>query len=390
MKTYNPCLCFCLFLMCAGLAAAEFVVDSIGEPQQHPDIDGSIVVWSEYIPQYDDYDILGIDLEGAAGYIHIISLANDQTRPRISGSRVAWQDDFYGDGSDYDIYLSDISSPDGILLYPVAATPDLSESNPAVHGDTIVWQALNDTPEMPGWNIFGADVADPNFPFYYKVDTLANDQTHPAVWRNRVVYQDYAEFEGEFDWDLWSADVWLKKDPRYDAVSTAIGSDEQRPAVWGDVVVFEQQTAPGNTDIFAADMSDPANPQITIVTDAPADQTAPDIDRHIVVYQDNRNAETGWDIYGYNLITKREFRITDNAADQTNPAVSGDTVVWQDTRGDAPTIWAAYLDPVDIADCLTPLAADINDDCKVNIHDFISVADSWLACNLDPPDACTD
>jgi hypothetical protein len=38
--------------------------------------------------------------------------------------------------------------------------------------------------------------------------------------------------------------------------------------------------------------------------------------------------------------------------------------------------------------CLAPLTGDLNNDCKVDFKDLALFAQSWLGCNLDPPEAC--
>ncbi|MHC4624566.1 MAG: hypothetical protein ACYS4W_11770 [Planctomycetota bacterium] len=38
--------------------------------------------------------------------------------------------------------------------------------------------------------------------------------------------------------------------------------------------------------------------------------------------------------------------------------------------------------------CTEPLAMDFTDDCKVDFKDFAKFVQSWLECNLDPPEAC--
>lgn len=43
-----------------------------------------------------------------------------------------------------------------------------------------------------------------------------------------------------------------------------------------------------------------------------------------------------------------------------------------------------YLPP----NCTEPLAMDFNDDCKVNVQDLAIFGQSWLECNLDPPETC--
>ena len=377
-------LCLCLMGVNSLYAADEFAIDPSGDSQERPDIDGSMVVWQEYLSAYDDYDIFAIDLNSGSGYIYVIDWLYDQTNPQISAQQVTWQDDFFGDGSDFDIYLSDISNPSGILQYPVAATEDVTETNAAMGGNTVVWQAHDTTQTETDWNVFAADMTDPNAPYIYEVDTFGANQTGPALYRNRVVYQDDTNANN----DIWSADVWMKNAPVYAAVlvDETAGLEQTNPAVWGDTVVFQADSGSGNYDIVAADISDSANPVIFTIAADSADQTNPDISRHIVVWQDFRNGN--WDIYGYNLVTKKEFRITDNTADQTNPAISGDTVVWEDRRSGTSNIYAVYLDAVDIADCPAPLPGDTNGDCKVNLTDFMNIAENWLVCNLDPIDAC--
>lgn len=387
MNLQQVCLMLCVLpaLTSSVFAAAEFPVDPSGDPQTQPDIDGAVVVWAEYVSAYGDYDIVGIDLQSPAGFIYINDWANDQRHPRIFGSHVAFQDDFYGDNSDHDIYLADIANPANVLLYAVAVTEDVTETNPALSGDTVVWQTNTGTPASPDWNIRAADMADPNAPFVYVVDDFPSNQTAPGVFRSRVVYQD----DTDGHQDIWTADVWQKTAPAYAAViadDNAAALHQTVPAVWGETVVFTQQNPAGDGDILAVDRTDPRNPVQWTIAAGPADQTHPDIDAHLIVWQDNRHGH--WDIYGYNRVTQKEFRITDDPADQTSPAVSGDTVVWQDTRDGVETIYAVYLDPVDSAVCDIPLPGDADGNCQITLADFTALAENWLACNLTPTDAC--
>jgi beta propeller repeat protein len=104
-------------------------------------------------------------------------------------------------------------------------------------------------------------------------------------------------------------------------------------------------------------------------------------------WQDDRNGH--WDIYGYNLTTEREFRITDDPYDQTHPAISGDVVVWQDNRTGKWNIYAVILNGTEVAQCASWLPSDVNGDCKINFADVAVMAASWLECDLDPPQACS-
>ena len=40
------------------------------------------------------------------------------------------------------------------------------------------------------------------------------------------------------------------------------------------------------------------------------------------------------------------------------------------------------------ANCTEPLEMDFNNDCKVDFEDFAMFSQTWLDCNLDPPEAC--
>jgi len=117
-----------------------------------------------------------------------------------------------------------------------------------------------------------------------------------------------------------------------------------------------------------------------------ASQLNPDIDGHLVVWQDDRYGD--WDIFGYNLTTDIEFVITDDPCDQTNPAVSGNTVVWQDSRNGSWNIYAVILDGPEVAVCTADIEGDVNGDCKVNLTDFALMAENWLQCNLQPQTFC--
>lgn len=51
----------------------------------------------------------------------------------------------------------------------------------------------------------------------------------------------------------------------------------------------------------------------------------------------------------------------------------------------------AYLDNFIIDSgtlCTNKMAADLNEDCKVDFQDFVLLALEWLNCNMDPPESC--
>lgn len=374
-------ICLITAIVTAG-PFSEFLVSPSDNPQENPDVDGDVVVWQEYWLDYGDYDIFGLDLGTSGSTEFFLSWDDNQVNPGISGSWVVFQDDQYGT-DDQDVYLADVTDSENIQTYYFVNTYD-SEINPDVHGNTIVWQANAGTAASPNWDILAADVTEPNDPYIYYVDTVETNQQSPAIYRSRIVYQDYAEFEGEYDWDIWSADVWMKNAVTYESVSSYIGLDEQAPAIWGDIVVWNEPSASGDSDIYFRDLS--GSGEIKTVCINPADQTNPAVSGNIVVWQDYR--ADNWDIYGLNLTTGQEFAITNDLADQTNPAVSGTLVVWQDLRSGTSAIYAADLTGDAIAECTEPLPGDADGDCQITLVDFARAAQNWLACNLEPATAC--
>jgi beta propeller repeat protein len=343
----------------------------------------------------------------------VIGDDNDQMCPAVFENIVVWQDFIVQEGSgDWDIWASDLSTSlkagdsdrDQPVLFAVSNILDNDEQSPAIHGNIVVWQ---DGAEG-NYNIFGADITDRSSPAEFVIVAFESDQRRPAIYRNTVVWQD--SYYG--DQDIYAADIWMRNRPAEFGVSL-LEFDQQRPAIWGDIVVWADNYF-GDMDIYAADLSkltaenaasaenqnqnnnsadsaaSAVNNLISIefaIAACEGEQTNPDIDRNIVVWQDNRNGD--WDIYGYNLTTRQEFQITDEQHDQTNPAISGNVVVWEDSRDGNLQIFAIVLDGLEVAICTSKLAGDINGDCKVDFDDQAIMLSQWLECNLEPEEACT-
>jgi TolB protein len=364
----------------------EFAVWPTTDDQELPDIYGGIIVWQQYIADYGDYDIYVADINNPDDpLVVIIGDDSDQMRPAVFENIVVWQDYIAEGGSgDWDIWASDISDREQPVTFAVTNIFDNDEQSPAIHGNIVVWQDGTEG----DYDIYGADITDLASPAEFAVAAFEHDQQRPAVYRNTVVWQD--SYYG--DEDILAADIWMRNRPAEFGVSLA-EFDQQKPAVWGDIVVWADNYF-GDMDIYAADLSptlnagisDPNEPNEFTITPHQAEQTNPDIDRNIVVWQDNRNGD--WDIYGYNLTTRHEFQITDNPHDQTNPAISGNVVVWEDSRNGNLQIFAIILDGPEVARCKSKLAGDINGDCKVDFDDQAIMLSQWLECNLEPQEAC--
>ncbi len=212
-----------------------------------------------------------------------------------TGSQQAQKPDIYGDivvwqqlvGSDYDIYAADITNPESPSVFIVAAYAD-DQNEPAIYENTVVWQGYV---AGTGWNIYGTDVSNPAALF--PICTLGDDQLTPEIYQNTVVWQD-----------------------NYD----------------------------GDWDIFAADINDTCSPQ--------------------------------------------EFPVAPFLGHQRSPAVYQNMVVWQDNHNGSWEIYGVILDGPKVAQCAAGMAGDVNSDCKVDFYDFAEMAANWLECGLEPREAC--
>jgi len=232
----------------AGEGRGEFAVWPTTDDQEQPDIDGDIVVWQQFVEEYQDYDIYIADMNNPDDPLAaIIGDANDQMNPAVFApfdsaqgedllhaerrrGIVVWQDYVFWEGSgDWDIRGAEISDRNEPWIFTVTDLAENDEREPAIHGNIVVWQDGTEG----DYDIYGADITDLSNPAEFAVANFEFDQQRPAVYRTTVVWQDM--YFG--DWDILGADIWMRNKPADFGVTLA-EADQQRPAVWGETVVW--------------------------------------------------------------------------------------------------------------------------------------------------------
>lgn len=110
---------------------------------------------------------------------------------------------------------------------------------------------------------------------------------------------------------------------------TTNGEDQKHPAIYGDRIVwtdFRNGDGYQTSDIYMYDLSTSTETQITTSGSA----YSPDIYGSRIVWTDERNGNG--DIYMYDLSTSTETQITTNGSWQYWPVIYDDKIVWVDER----------------------------------------------------------
>jgi len=96
------------------------------------------------------------------------------------------------------------------------------QENPDIYGDTIVWQQL----VSGDWDIYGADISNPQSPSTFSIAAFTNDQTTPAIYSSTVVWQDFVEN----DWGIYAVDLTSPEDVF--TISDLEKISSQKPQQW--------------------------------------------------------------------------------------------------------------------------------------------------------------
>jgi beta propeller repeat protein len=207
-------------------------------------------------------------------------------------------------------------------VFPVAPFNSVQKT-PDVDNGIVVWAEWVEG----DWDVYGLDILDPAAELIFVDVYGGTDQTRPRIWYDRVVYQD----NSSGDWDIWLADIADPLNPANYPV-TDFFNDQTEPAIHGNTIVWQDELTPGTWDIYAADITEPNNASIYAVDGFEFDQTAPAVYRSTVVYQDDTFGDSDiWsaDVWLKNAPQYRSVVSDDAALNQTAPTVWGDMVVYE-------------------------------------------------------------
>ena len=225
----------------------------------------------------------------------------DQLHPRVSGSKVVWQDMRNGK---WDIYLKDLTGGASTLIPGTSADREF----PAIDGNTIVWQDLR----SGNWEIYGYDLAAVQ---EIPIAAGTGDKEHPAISGTWVVWQD----KRSGNWDIYAKNLSSSETIQI----TNHERDQLHPAIAGNVVVWEDYRN-GLGEIYSYDLSTRTETRITFDQ---TNQTQPSASGSTLVWTDERNGQK--DIYSYEP-AQGALRITYGTGDHNQASILGNLLVYTD------------------------------------------------------------
>jgi beta propeller repeat protein len=251
----------------------------------------------------------------------------NKIQPAIYGNKIVYIN------NDTDVYVYDLSTKMKILLH---SSPYFDVGEPAIYGNLVAWDYV-----MP-------DALDSKIVTYdlntHQSDSFGMGVWEPAIYGKRITYVCYNDIDLGFDVavrDLsTSQDTWITEG------GTAYNAD-----IYGNKIVWDDNRnggslkngMVGNWDIYMYDLSTKKVTQLTTNTSTSLD---PHIYGNTIVWQDNRNGN--WDIYAYDLITHQQIHTTDKS-DQIAPAIYGNKIVWTDSRNGKPDIYMGTISFLPVA-----------------------------------------
>ena len=318
MKSY----CF-IALACMAVLVAAAVSESAYETTQiadnagtdrDPQIDGTQVVWSGNSTGNFEiylYDVIGADTT------KLSKNSWDDVSPSIHDGLVAWQGD---DGDDNEIFLFDSG---GRTQLTDNLTEDLS---PRTHEGQVVWQGV----DGDDFDIFVFDGIEVR-----QITDNDLEDRNPEIRSGEIVWEqcDGDCDEGEGDWEIFHHDLVT-------SITTQITTNDwndEFPDVDGGIVTYQRLDGPGDFDIYLWDGS-----ETVAVTDNEVIAKQPKIDGDLIVWSQNV-AGTQHDIYAYEISTGESFLVATDGAHNLQQQVDLGLIAWL-SRGEEEQ--GVYLDQV--------------------------------------------
>ncbi len=310
------------------VTAAEWFTVAALDPnptadQLHPRVSGTKVVWQDQ--RNGVWDIYVKDTTGNAS-AKIPGASAGRERPAIDGNIVVWQDMRSGG---WEIYGYNLATNTEFAI----ATGSGDKQRPVISGDWVVWQDMRNG----NWDIFAKNITTDEV---IQVTSHERDQLHPALYGTTLVWEDYRHGPGE----IYAYDL----NTRTERQVASSSSDLLTPAGSGVTTAWTGGQN-GQADIY---ISTPARSAVRM-TYGSGNHTQPALNNGLLVYTDYETSPDDPNLSFRVFSSGAGGRLVSDPARQEEPAVGTGVVVWQDTRDGKYQIYAAPLQteslPVEVA-----------------------------------------
>lgn len=270
-------------------------------------------VYENYIVYQDNrdgnYDIYLYDMTTGIE-TQLVDDPWDQINPDIWGDYVVWEDYRY-DTSRTQIYQ--ISTG---ITYPVYSGADSGlwangareHASPKIYDDYVVWSGDDGNAKRVFVYKIDTDGVAPWDGVFGKLSDISINQLSPDIYGDKIVWYAYTDIDPD-DGNLY-----------YNSYTYTPGSG------------FSFGTSSGNLVVEPLDPLDPSDPYFY-------DQKNPAIYDDVIVWEDKRSGIAN-DIYMYDISSTTETRVTDEMANQSSPKIFADVVVWVDERNGLKDLWS--------------------------------------------------
>lgn len=238
-----------------------------------------------------------------------ISVERFPDKPFARGNWLVWQDQSEGSFQIYALNLIE-QNPQVIRL----STGTLNQQNPKTDGRYVVWQGR----QMNGsWDIYLKDLLSSEEPrrLTYTSDI---DEINPAIDWPWIVYQEKNIRNPGAAYQLRALNLVSGQ-----SITVSPSSQDQLdPDVHAGQVVWQDFRDPGYGEIYYKNLETGVELRLTADNYG---QYKPSVFDRWIVWQDNRHGQV--EIYGYDLLRRREVRLTNSPEDEAQPRIEGAWVI---------------------------------------------------------------
>jgi len=241
---------------------------------------------------------------------------SDQMRPSIYGDRIVWTDerniesDGYFSNGNWDTYMYNLSTSRETQI----TTNESCQTYPAIYGDRIVWQD-----GKYGGSIYMYDLSTSK-----EIGIATNESFHyfPVIDGDRIIWQGHHNGKNH----IYMYNFSTSTETQINDIDLAGWRTGWIHDIYGDNIVWEYwdgtEFVP-NSDIYMYNLSTSKKTRLTTYN---SDQRSPAIYEDKIVWEDHSNGNS--DIHMYDLSTSRKIRIATSESMQLQPDIYENRIVW--------------------------------------------------------------